>query len=225
MYFRDRHEVQGVVPALAHDGRRKDKASMPNDKADNPWTTLSVTDRLEDPFIRIEEHAVVNAAGEPGGYGVVRFKKRGVGIVPIDEQGRTLLVGQWRYPLGRYLWEIPEGGHDPAEAPLDAARRELREEIAFVANSWREILSMDMSTALTDERVTCFLAWNLRMDRPDPDPQEVLAVRRLSFADAIELVWRGEIRDALSIAALLKVQLMATRDELPAGLAALLPPR
>jgi 8-oxo-dGTP pyrophosphatase MutT (NUDIX family) len=182
----------------------------------NPWTTLSVTQRFDDPFIRVEDHAVVNAAGKHTGYGVVRFKKRGVAVVPIDAEGRTLLVGQWRYPLGRYLWEIPQGGYILNEAPLAAAQRELREEIAFDAQSWREILDMDMSTALTDEHVTCFVAWDLRMDRPEPDPQEVLAVRRVAFADAIDMVWRGEISDALSIASLLKVYAMAMKGDLPA---------
>jgi 8-oxo-dGTP pyrophosphatase MutT (NUDIX family) len=186
---------------------------------DNPWTTLSVTQCFDDAFIRVEDHAVVNAARKRTGYGVVRFKKRGVGVVPIDAEGRTLLVGQWRYPLGRYLWEIPQGGYAMNEAPLAAAKRELREEIAFVGQSWREILDMDMSTALTDEHVTCFLAWDLRMDRPEPDPQEVLAVRRVAFADAVEMVWRGEISDALSIASLLKVHAMVVRGDLPAEVA------
>ena len=189
---------------------------MPSkEAANNPWTTLSVVERFDDPWIRVEEHAVVNAAGERSSYGVVRFKKRGVGVVPVDENGRTLLVGQWRYPLGRYLWEIPAGGHTPDEDPLDAARRELREEVALAAESWCEVLRLDMSTAITDERVTCFLAWNLRIDEPEPDPQEVLAVRRLPFAEALDLVWRGEISNALSVAALLKVHAMMVKGELP----------
>jgi 8-oxo-dGTP pyrophosphatase MutT (NUDIX family) len=131
-------------------------------------------------------------------------------------------MGQWRYPLGRYLWEIPEGGHAPDEDPLDAARRELREEAALSGGSWLELLRLDMSTALTDERVTCYLAWNLRADEPAPDPQEVLAVRRLPFDAALELVSRGEITDAISVAALLKVDAMAARRELPSEAALLL---
>ena len=186
----------------------------------NPWTTLSVAERFDDPWIRVEEHAVATAAGERRGYGVVRFKKRGVGVVPIGAEGHTLLVGQWRYPLGRYLWEIPAGGHTPDEDPLRAARRELREEAALTAGSWREILRMDMSTAITDERVACFLAWDLDGSEPEPDPQEVLAVRRLPFAEAVELVWRGEITAAVSVASILKVHAMATRGELPPDLAA-----
>jgi 8-oxo-dGTP pyrophosphatase MutT (NUDIX family) len=186
----------------------------------NPWTTLSVTARFDDPWIRVEEHAVVNAAGERRGYGVVRFKKRGVSVVPIGAEGHTLLVGQWRYSLGRYLWEIPAGGHAPDEDPLAAARRELREEAALTAGSWREILRLDLSTAITDEHVACFLAWDLDRCEPAPDPQEVLAVRRLPFADALDLVWRGEITAAVSVAALLKVHAMATKGELPPELAA-----
>jgi len=190
----------------------------------NPWTTLAVEARFEDPWIRVEEHAVINAAGTRASYGLVRFKKRGVGIVPVDAEGHTFLVGQWRYPLGRYLWEIPEGGHAPEEDAIDAARRELREEVGVTARSWRQMLRMQMSTALTDERVACFLAWNLEPAASEPDPQEVLAVRRLPLVEAIDLVRRGEISDAVSIAALLRLDAMIARGELPDEVAALVAP-
>lgn len=194
---------------------------MPDDPL-NPWTTLGAEARFEDPWIRVEQHEVINAAGIRGSYGVVRFKKHGVGIVPIDAEGRTLLVGQWRYPLGRHLWEIPEGGHTYDEDALDAARRELREEVGVTARSWRQMLQMEMSTALTDERVTCFVAWDLEAADAEPDPQEVLAVRRLPLVEAIALARRGEISDAVSIAALLKLDTMIARGELPDELAAAL---
>jgi len=190
----------------------------------NPWTTLAVEARFEDPWIRVEQHAVINAAGARASYGLVRFKKRGVGVVPVDAEGRTFLVGQWRYPLGRYLWEVPEGGHAPEEDAIDAARRELREEVGVAARSWRPLLQMEMSTALTDERVACFLAWDLEPTASDPDPQEVLAVRRLPLVEAIDLVRRGEISDAVSVAALLRLDAMILRGELPDEVAALVAP-
>ena len=189
---------------------------------DNPWKLLGVTKRFENPWIGVEEHAVADISGTRSGYGVVRFRKQGLGVVPIDGDGNLYLVGQWRYPLGRYLWEIPKGGGDPGEAPQAAAQRELQEELGLVATHWHGIGRFDMSTAVTDEQVTCFLAFGLSPCKPSPDAQEVLAERRLPFAEALALVRRGEISDAVSVVALLTVQARADAGDLPADLAACL---
>jgi ADP-ribose pyrophosphatase len=188
----------------------------------NPWTILSRETVFEDPWLRLVQHQVRDAREERRTYATVQFKKRGVSILPIDHEGYTYLIGQWRLPLERYCWELPAGGCGRDESPIAGARRELKEEAGFSAREWRELLRIDLSTAITDETATCFLAWQLDRCVPAPDPQEILAERRLPFAEVLELVWNGEITDALSVAAVLKVHGMALRGELPEDLAGLL---
>src|ERR1022692_4849097 len=131
------------------------------DKTKNPWTVLSRATVYENQWIRVHHHEVLNPAGGPGVYGTVHFKSHATGVVPIDEKGNVILVGQYRFPLGAYSWEIPEGG-GPRDIPaLESAQRELREECGLVARCWTEILGMDLSNSVTDERSAMFLAWNL----------------------------------------------------------------
>src|SRR5690606_33199265 len=93
----------------------------------------------ENAWIKVEHRDVITPAGTPGIYGVVRFKNKAIGIVPVDDNGYIYLVGQFRYPLGEYSWEIPEGGGLLEHDPLDAAKRELKEETALVATFWERI--------------------------------------------------------------------------------------
>lgn len=194
------------------------------DETRDPWTVLSRATAYENPWIRVNHHEVINPAGGPGIYGIVHFKNHAIGIVPIDESGNVLLVGQYRFALGCYSWEIPEGGGPIALPILESAQRELREECGLVAGSWLEILGMDLSNSVTDERGTAFLAWDLNMATAQPDETEQLQVVRVPFWQAIERAKRGEIRDALSIIALFRVALMALQNELPKAIADLLGP-
>jgi ADP-ribose pyrophosphatase len=185
----------------------------------NPWTVISKTTPYENEWIRVDHHDVLSPAGGPGIYGTVHYKNRALGVVPIDENGNVILVGQYRFALEEYSWEIPEGGGSHAVSALESAQRELREECGIAAGRWTEILSMDLSNSVTDERSTVFLAWELSETASDPDEAEQLQVARVPFWEAVARVKRGEIRDAITVTSLLRVALMAVQRELPEQIA------
>jgi 8-oxo-dGTP pyrophosphatase MutT (NUDIX family) len=194
------------------------------DETKNPWTVLSQATVYENAWIRITHHEVLNPTGGPGIYGTVHFKNHAIGIVPVDEKGNVILVGQYRFPMGSYSWEIPEGGGPTASPILESAQRELREECGLVAGGWLEILGMDLSNSVSDERGTAFLAWDLAVATAQPEETEQLQVARVPFWEAVGRAKRGEIRDSLSIAALYRVALMAFQNELPKTIADVLRP-
>lgn len=185
----------------------------------NPWTVLSQTAVYENPWIRVDHHEVLNPAGGPGIYGTVHFKAHATGVVPIDEHGNVILVGQHRFPLNTYSWEIPEGGSEGDVSVLHAAQRELLEECGLTARNWLEILQTDLSNSVSDEQGTLFLAWNLAQVPAEPEPTEEIQVTRVPFWDAVSRVKNGKIRDGMSVAGLLRVALMAAEGELPQELA------
>jgi 8-oxo-dGTP pyrophosphatase MutT (NUDIX family) len=157
---------------------------------------------------------VINPGGGKGIYGKVRFKNLAIGILPVDDQGLTWLVGQYRFPLEAYSWEIPEGGGDPAIPPVDSARRELLEETGLVAREWTGLLEMHLSNSVTDERAIIFLARGLEQRQAAPEETEELAIRRLPFEEAYQMVERGEITDSMSVAAILKARLLLLQGQL-----------
>ena len=185
------------------------------DETKNPWTIVSQAAVYENEWIRVDHHEVLRPSGRPGIYGTVHFKGHATGVVPIDESGNVILVGQYRFPLRAYSWEIPEGGGPKDVSFLDSAQRELREECGLVAKGWKEILGMDLSNSVSDEKGTVFLAWDLSATPAQPDDSEELEIIRVPFWDAVARVKRGEIRDSISVAALLRVAMMALQDELP----------
>ena len=194
-------------------------------EAKNPWTVLSQSSIYENDWIRVDHHDVLNPAGGPGVYGTVHFKAHATGIVPIDEHGNVVLVGQYRFPLRAYSWEIPEGGnplYGPQESVLEGARRELLEECGITAGCWTQIQEMDLSNSVTDERGTIFLAWNLTQMPPQPEDTERIEITRIPFWEAVERVKCGRIRDSVSIAALLRVAVMALQGELPDAISRLI---
>jgi 8-oxo-dGTP pyrophosphatase MutT (NUDIX family) len=177
---------------------------------ENPWKTHDSRSVYENPWIRVREDDVTTPTGSEGIYGVVEFKNRAVGVVPIDDNGDTWLVGQYRYALDSYEWEIPEGGCPPDEAPIDTAARELREETGLSAGNIELLLAdLQLSNSVSDERAWLYVATDLAPGELDPDDTEQLAVRRLPLADAVAMAERGEIRDAMSVIALL---LLKDRD-------------
>ena len=192
------------------------------DESNNPWKVVSRAAVYENQWIRVDHHEVLGPAGGPGVYGTVHFKYHATGVVPIDEKGNVILVGQYRFPLGAYSWEIPEGGGLMDVPPLESAQRELREECGLAAKNWAEILAMDLSNSVTDERSVIFLAWDLTETPAQPDDTEQLQIARLPFWEAVNRVKRGEIRDSMSAAALLRVALMAVQGELPRPVADLI---
>ncbi len=187
---------------------------MENFDFENPWQTLSVQTAYENRWIRVTHHEVINSSGNPGIYGVVHFKNLAIGVVPLDNALHTWLVGQYRYPLGRYSWEIPEGGCPLGTDPLLTAQRELLEETGITARRWTKILDLDVSNSVTDETGMAFVAQDLQFGEAMPEETEQLALRRVPFSEALEMVMRGDITDSLSMVAILKVKLLLEKKML-----------
>jgi 8-oxo-dGTP pyrophosphatase MutT (NUDIX family) len=172
----------------------------------NPWKTLSTRDVYENNWIKLEEHQVINPAGGNGIYGKVHFKNKAIGIVPLDQDGNTWLVGQHRYTLNAYSWEIPEGGCPLGTLPLDSAKRELKEETGMMAARWEQIMTFHTSNSVTDEEGFIFLAEELSFGANELEETEAdLVVKKVPFKVAIDMVMRGEITDSISVAGILKV--------------------
>lgn len=171
----------------------------------NPWTTLKEEIIYENPWIRVENHQVLNPAGKEGIYGKVHFKNRALAIVPIDENLNTWLVGQYRYTLEEYSWEIPMGGGKIDQSPLDSAKRELKEETGISASKWTEIMKIHTSNSVTDEVGFIYLAEELSFGATEFDETEVLKIAKLPFQEALEWVMSGKITDSISVAGILKV--------------------
>ncbi|TDJ47594.1 MAG: NUDIX hydrolase [Gammaproteobacteria bacterium] len=172
---------------------------------DNPWKTLSVKDIYDNPWLQVAEHQVINPAGKPGIYGLVKFKNCAVGIIPIDDHGYTWIVGQYRYALDAYSWEIPMGGVPVGTDMLAGARRELKEETGLTAANWREILSVHISNSVTDETGFVFVAEGLTPGKPEFEETEKIDIRRLPFDELVEMAMTGEITDGLSVTGILKL--------------------
>ena len=189
---------------------------MPIEKK-GPWGVLAQRDVYDNRWIRVTHHDVTTPAGEPGIYGKIHYKNLAIGIVPVDAEMHTFLVGQYRFPLETYSWEIPEGGGAPGVDPLESAARELREETGLRAAQWQKLLVADLSNSCSDERAIAFLAWDLAQGEAEPESTEDLAIRRVPLAEAFRMVAAGEIRDALSILSLQAVQLLQLGGRLDLG--------
>lgn len=185
----------------------------------NPWAITGMTQPFANDWFHIDAHDVIRPDGAPGTYGVIRIRRLAVGVLPVEPDGRVHLVGQWRFPLGRYSWEMPEGGAEPGEDALECARRELMEETGFTAGKLEKILEMDMSNSLTDEMAVVFLATGLSPGDAQPEATEVLKRRSADFADVLQRVADGRIRDSLTVAAVLRAHHMAITGRIEPSLA------
>lgn len=172
----------------------------------NPWKTLSRNLIYKNPWIEVQEHEVLNPSGNSGIYGVVNFQNLAVGIVPIDEEGFTYLVGQYRYPLNHYSWEIIEGGSPLGQSLLEGAKRELKEETGLEAQEWHFLADLHTSNSVTNEHATLFVALGLTQGKPQPDETEMLRIQRIKLEEVFVMAHQGEITDAMSLVALHRLE-------------------
>lgn len=183
-------------------------------ETENPWTVLDSKEIYENPWIKLTEHKVLNPNGGPGIYGEIHFKNLAIGIVPLDEDYNTYLVGQYRFPLKAYSWEIPEGGGKIGVDPLDSAKRELLEETGLVASYWEQVQVMHLSNSVSDEVALLYIAKNLKQEQAQPEETEQLVVRKLPFAEAYNMVIEGIITDGMSVGAILKTQILIQQGKI-----------
>jgi 8-oxo-dGTP pyrophosphatase MutT (NUDIX family) len=169
------------------------------------WKRLDSRTIYENPWMEVREDRVINPGGGRNDYGYVHFKNRAIAILPLDDEGNTWLVGQQRYTLGEYSWELPMGGAPLDEAPLSAARRELKEETGLTAERWSEVMRLHPSNSITDEVGIVFIAEGLTQGETEFEETEDLEIRKLPLDEAVQLVNDGEITDAISVAAILRI--------------------
>ena len=174
------------------------------------WKRLSSRVVYDNDWMQVREDHVINPGGGENQYGHVHFKNRAVAIIALDEADNTWLVGQQRYTLGEYSWELPMGGAPLDEAPLAAAKRELQEETGLSARNWKEVLRLHTSNSITDEIGLVYVATRLMMGMPNTEETEDLDVRKLPVDAAVQMVLDGEITDAISVAALLHLHAVRT---------------
>lgn len=176
------------------------------DENHNPWQVLTTEVKYQNPWISVREDQVINPAGGRGIYGVVTMKNKAIGIIPVDSEGNTWLVGQYRYALNEYSWEIPMGGGPVELDVLESAQRELREETGFTAKQWTTIARLHTSNSVTDEEGFVFLAEELTPGEVAPEETEDLRLWKLPLTEAVQMALDSRITDAISVAGLLKAE-------------------
>jgi 8-oxo-dGTP pyrophosphatase MutT (NUDIX family) len=179
----------------------------------NPWQIISEKEIYDNKWISVTEYDVINPNGGKGIYGKVHFKNLAIGIVVLDEALNTYLVGQYRFAISEYSWEIPEGGGPLDIDPLDSAKRELLEETGLVAHDWTLLLKMHLSNSVSDEYSIIYLARQLEQYTAMPEETEQLVVKKIPFEEAWKMVEQGKITDAMSVAAIQKVKWMLRDQE------------
>ena len=180
----------------------------------NPWKIVSEKKIYTNPWITLTEYDVINPNGGKGIYGKVHFKNIAVGVLVLDENLNTYLVGQYRFTLSSYSWEMPEGGCPVGSEPLDSAKRELLEETGLVADEWTELFQMHLSNSVSDELAIIFLARKLHQGEAEPEETEQLVVKKIPFAELVNMVEEGLITDSMTVAAVYKVQLLFLQGKL-----------
>lgn len=183
------------------------------------WRNDSVETLFENPWLRLTRHEATAPTGTPADYVVARPRNLACGVLPIHSDGTVTLVGQARFALMNYSWEMPEGGVPVNEDPLVGVQRELLEETGLVARDWREVLRMELSNSITDERAIAWLAWDLTQTDARPDPTEVIETARVPFMSLMAEIDRGSVRDAFTVATALRAYHMAREALLPGWLA------
>lgn len=180
----------------------------------NPWKTLSAEEKYDNPWINVTEYQVINPSGGRGIYGKIHYKNHALGIIPMDDDLNIWLVGQYRYVLNQYSWEIPEGGGPFDVDPLDSAKRELLEETGFTATNWDLIQTMHLSNSVGDEFARIYLARGLKAGHAEPEETEDLKLKKVSFNEAYDMVLDGRITDSMAVAGILKLKIMQLENRL-----------
>ena len=181
---------------------------MQNENHNNPWTTLKSEKLYDSAWISLTKHDVLNPNGNPGTYSVVHFKNLAIGILALDKNYNTWIVGQYRYPINKYSWEIPEGGGKHDVLPLISAKRELLEETGISASKWTKIQEMHLSNSASDEFCILYIAQDLSFGESQPEDDEQFEVRKLHFDELYKMVESGEITDSLTVTSVLKTKLL-----------------
>ncbi len=181
---------------------------------ENPWKIASEKEIYDNPWINLMEYQVINPSGNPGIYGKIHYKNIAIGVLPLDDDLNTYLVGQFRFALGQYSWEMPEGGGALTTDPLDSAKRELLEETGLKAQNWKELQRLHLSNSVSDELSIIYLARGLQQFEAEPEDTEQLIVHKLPFEQVYQMVCNGEITDAMTVAAVLKVRLLIAENQL-----------
>src|SRR4051812_37589428 len=184
------------------------------DKEKNSWTTLKSDITYENPWIKVTQYDVLNPTGKAGIYGVVSFKNIAIGILPLDKDMNTWLVGQWRYPLQEYSWEICEGGGPHGVDPLESAKRELKEETGLTAKKFTFLGKIHTSNSVCDEYGLLYLAQDLTQEEAEPEETEDLQLKKVPFEEAYQMVMDGRITDSLSMAAILKTRILIDKGQI-----------
>lgn len=186
-----------------------------------PWVRGPGRAIYENPWISVTEFDATAPTGAPALYGLVSYKNLAIAVLPLFEDGTTILVGQHRLPLGGYSWEIPEGGGPLEIDPLDSARRELAEETGLQAADWRQVLEAELSNSVTDERAIGFIATGLSrsVETQHADATEALKLVRAPFREVLDAAMAGHLKDVLTLAMLLKAYHMAREGHLAPALA------
>lgn len=172
----------------------------------NPWTTLESKVIYTNPWIRVREDKVIRPDGKEGIYGVVETRIA-TAVVALTSKNEIVLIGQYRYPTKHYSWEVVEGGSEDSESALETAKRELKEEAGMEASEWVQLgEEFHLSNCHSSEIAVVFLARNLSEGSPSPEGTEILQQKKVPFEEVVELVQNGEIKDALSIIAILRAK-------------------
>jgi ADP-ribose pyrophosphatase len=197
--------------------RKNERLTITSTQSD-PFKLVATKIAYENPWIKVEHQDVIRPDGNPGIYGIVRFKNRAVAVLPIEDNGDVWLIGQWRKPFDAWSWEVPEGGvpfHEDLEA---GARRELEEEAGLIASTFVKVMEFDVSNSVCDEVGVSYIAYDLTGGVMAPDPTEVLSLRRIHFTQVLEEIDQGLIRDAPTLVTVLRAHQLALTNRLPEAL-------
>lgn len=172
------------------------------------WIVKNEKTQYENPWIKVTEYQVINPSGNDGIYGKVHYKNIAIGIIPLGDNGKIHMIGQYRFVLNKYSIEIPEGGGDPNIDPLESAKRELKEETGLKANKWEKILEMHLSNSVSDELAIVYLATNLVQEESEPEETEKLTLLTMTVDEVYKLILDNTITDAITVSAILKLKIM-----------------